>query len=251
VSESSLGDGKQARPVRDDRPRHQQVAADLRAQIMSGDLAAGAQLPSTAMLKALYDAATATIQRALDMLKAEGFLTSRVGKGVYVRAQHPFVVDAAAYIAPAPGEYRYDLLSVDEIQPPADVARGLGLERSATAIRRSRLLLHNDIPVELSDSYYPADIAAGTALARPTKIRGGAPKLLTELGYRPDRFVDRISTRAPSTVEVETLALPSGTAVLRQLRVIYDEQRRPIEASVLIKGGHLYELSYQQDIETP
>jgi GntR family transcriptional regulator len=123
---------------------------------------------------------------------AEGFLTGQVGKGVYVRAQHPFVVGVVAYIAPAPGEYRYDLLAVHEIQPPADVARGLGLERETTVIRRSRLLLHNDIPVVLSDSYYPTDIVAGTALAPPVKIRGGAPKLLTELGYQPNRFVNRI-----------------------------------------------------------
>jgi hypothetical protein len=33
--------------------------------------------------------------------------------------------------------------------------------------------------------------------------------------------------------------------------VICDDDRRPIEASVLIKGGHLYELSCQQDIPTP
>ncbi|HEV7975391.1 hypothetical protein [Amycolatopsis sp.] len=89
---------------------------------------------------------------------------------MYVRAQHPFVVGVVAYIAPAPGEYRYDLLAVDEIQPPADSARGLGLERETTVIR---------------------------------------------------------------------------------LRVIYDNDRRPIEASVLIKGGYLYELSCQQDIPTP
>ncbi|MGH3809216.1 MAG: GntR family transcriptional regulator [Pseudonocardiaceae bacterium] len=47
--------------TRDGRPRHQQIAAELRAQIMSGELAPGAQLPSTQHLVRQYAAANATI----------------------------------------------------------------------------------------------------------------------------------------------------------------------------------------------
>ena len=43
----------------------------------------------------------------------------------------------------------------------------------------------------------------------------------------------------------ETLALPAGT-----LRVVYSDDERPVEASVLIKGAHLYELLYHQTVET-
>lgn len=85
----------------DGRPRHQQVAAHLRSLIMSGDLAAGSQLPSTHQLVERYGAANATIQRALSALEDEGFLHSRVGKGVYVRDRQPLTVDAQPYLAPA------------------------------------------------------------------------------------------------------------------------------------------------------
>ncbi|EHK88712.1 GntR family transcriptional regulator [Saccharomonospora azurea SZMC 14600] len=37
--------------------------------------------------------------------------------------------------------------------------------------------------------------------------------------------------------------------MIRQLRVIYSDNERPVEASVLIKGGHLYELLYRQTVE--
>ncbi|KAA9163215.1 GntR family transcriptional regulator [Amycolatopsis acidicola] len=234
--------------ARDDRPRHQQIAAELRARIMSGDLPAGTQLPSTARLVAEYDAANATIQRALTMLKNEGFLDSHVGKGVYVRARQPFVIDAAAYIPPSPGAFQYRLLDVIDAVPPADVAHELRLDPGAPAILRRRLLLHQDQPVELSASYYPADIAAGTPLARSGKIRGGAPQVLADLGYPQRSFVDRNSTRPPTTEEIETLDLPGDTPIIRQLRIIYSDNDRPVEASVLIKGGHLYELLYRQDI---
>ncbi|EHR60602.1 GntR family transcriptional regulator [Saccharomonospora cyanea] len=235
--------------ARDTRPRHQQIAAELRDLIMRGELSAGTQLPSTAELVARYGAANATIQQALKALKDEGFLDSRVGKGVYVRDRQPFVIDAAAYITPTPGRFRYQLLSVDTVTPPADIADGLQLEPGSTAIVRTRILFHDEQPVELSASYYPAGIAAGSSLAKAAKITGGAPRVLADLGFPQRNFVDRISVRAPTVDELETLELPAGTPVIRQLRVVYSDNERPVEASVLIKGGHLYELLYRQTVE--
>jgi GntR family transcriptional regulator len=234
----------------DSRPRHQQIAAELRDLIMRGDLAPGTQLPSTAQLVERYQAANATIQHALKALKDEGLLDSRVGKGVYVRDRQPFVIDAAAYIAPEPGRFRYQLLAVNNIAPPADIVDGLRLAPGATAIARTRILFHDEQPVELSASYYPADIAAGSSLAKAAKIRGGAPQVLANLGFPQRTFIDRISARPPTVEEAETLDLPDGTPVIRQLRVIYSDNERPVEASVLIKGAHLYELLYRQTAET-
>lgn len=236
--------------ARDLRPRHQQIAAELRDLIMRGDLGPGAQLPSTAQLVAKYGVANATIQHALKALKDEGFLDSRVGKGVYVRDRRPFVIDAAAYIAPAPDRFRYQLLTVDTVVPPADIIDGLRLEADTRAIVRTRILLHDEQPVELSASYYPADIAAGSSLAKPVKIRGGAPQVLADLGFPQCAFTDRISARPPTVEEAETLDLPDGIPVIRQLRVIYSDHERPVEASVLIKGAHLYELLYRQAVES-
>lgn len=236
--------------ARDIRPRHQQIAAELRDLIMRGELRPGTQLPSTAQLVTQYEAANATIQHALGTLKAEGLLVSRVGKGVYVRDRQPFVIDAAAYITPEPARFRYQLLTVDTVAPPADIADGLQLTHGVTAIVRTRILFHDDQPVELSASYYPAEIAAGSSLAKVAKIRGGAPQVLSNLGFPQRRFVDRISARPPTVEEAEMLDLPDGTPVIRQLRVIYSDNERPVEASVLIKGAHLYELLYRQTAKT-
>jgi GntR family transcriptional regulator len=83
------------------------------------------------------------------------------------------------------------LLTVDTVVPPADVVDGLRLEPGATAIVRTRILFHDDQPVELSASYYPTEIAAGSGLAKPGKIRGGAPRALADLGFPQRSFVDR------------------------------------------------------------
>lgn len=232
----------------DDRPRHVQIAACLRARILSGDLPPGTQLPSTPKLMGQFDAASATVQRAISMLKAEGFATSRAGAGVYVRSRQPFIVDVGNYFAPSPGGYNYELLEVGEIRPPADVAQAFGLAEDDTAVLRKRVMRYDGDPVELSWSYYPADLARGTDLAEAGKVRGGAPRVLADLGYPQRYFDDEVSVRAPETDEVVLLDLPSDVPVMRQLRVIYSDNDRAVEVSVLVKGGHLYALRYRQQI---
>lgn len=145
----------------DRRPRHEQIAAELRDQILSGDLAPGSQIPSTAQLVAGFDAANATIQRALRNLRDEGFLDSRVGKGVYVRSARPFVVDVAAYLPPGSG-FRYELLDVGEVAPTDGCRHRVRSARKRPCRARRRLLWYDGATIELSASYYAADLVAGT-----------------------------------------------------------------------------------------
>ncbi|MEO3775677.1 GntR family transcriptional regulator [Micromonospora sp. B11E3] len=233
----------------DGRPRHEQIAADIRARIMAGDLPPGSQLPSIPTLVTQYAAATATVQRALATLKAEGAVYSEVGRGVYVRDRKPLVVEAVAYLPPTPGRYAYQLLDVAEVVPPAEVALGLGLADGESAVLRHRLLLFDGEPVELSWSYYPSAIARGTELAERKKIGGGAGRVLAELGHPQRELLDRVSARMPTTDEIEALGLPPYVPVMRQVRVIRSSDGRPVEVSILVKGSHLHELRYHQPIQ--
>ncbi|MFC3983430.1 GntR family transcriptional regulator [Streptosporangium jomthongense] len=227
----------------DNRPQVEKVAASLRAEIMAGLLPARHQLTSIPRLAVEFGVSTATIQSAFKILKEEGLLDSRAGAGVYVREGNPFAVRAAAYFIPTDRGVTYKILDVSEGPAPADIAVALGEER---AVLRHRLMLRAETPVELSRSYYPASWAAGTALAGRGKIRGGAPAVLAELGYPEREWSDRISCRPPTAEEAETLEIPQGVPILRQFRTVYSDSRRPVEVSVLIKPGHLYELEYQQ-----
>jgi GntR family transcriptional regulator len=229
----------------DDRPRHEQIAAKLREQILSGEFPPGQALPSTPSLVAQYGAANPTIQKAIRSLKEEGFLYSQPGKGVYVRNRQPFLVKVSAFFAPSPGGYSYKILEVKEVHPPREVAEAMGLSPEGTAALRRRITRHRDEPVELVLSYYPMDIAAGTPLAAEGRIQGGAPQALADLGYPQRYFTDRVSVRMPTTEEVELLDLPN-VPVIRQFRIIYSDNDRPVEVSVMVKGGHLYELLYEQ-----
>ncbi|MEU8380648.1 GntR family transcriptional regulator [Streptosporangium sp. NPDC048865] len=230
----------------DTRPQSEKIAATIRAQIMAGLLQPGSRLPSIPRLAVEQGVSTNTIQNAWQILKNEGYLESETGKGVFVRNRHPFIVDAAAYFEPASRGVTYRLLDVvPEIEPPADVAKALGEKQ---AVLRHRMTLRDNEPLELSWSYYPLSVAAGTALTGRGRIRGGAPAVLAEAGYPEREFVDQVSSRLPTTEEAELLELPPGLTVLRQLRVVYSDNARPVEVSVLVKGGHMYELRYRQTI---
>lgn len=230
---------------RDERPASRRIAADLRARIMSGELAPGEQLPSTHQLMGQHAVPSGTVQNAVKILKSEGFVRGETGRGIYVRDRQPVPVQVAAYFEPGTSNrYSYRVLQVAEVRPPAAVAAALNIDADLTAVLRHRVMLEGGDPVELSWSYYPAEIAAGTALARRAKIPGGAPRALAELGYPQRRCTDWVSARPPTAEELEGLNLPGEVAVLRQFRVVYSDADRPVEASVLIKGSHRIELVY-------
>ncbi|MFD0691715.1 GntR family transcriptional regulator [Actinomadura fibrosa] len=243
----------------DTRPLHQRIAADLRDEIMSGDLAAGTALPSTAKLTERFGASNATVQKALRILKDEGLVVGRAGASVRVREHRQRTMYPSEYMQPAePGHpYRWiahaaergltagsRLLDVREEAPPADVANALGLAPGETAILRSQILTLDDEPAELVASYYPLDIAHGTPLAECVRIRGGTPTLLAEMGFAPRSAVDLVSARVPTQEQYEALRLPSDLPVLRVFRVVRTNDDRPIEVTVIAKAGHLYEQQY-------
>ncbi|MDT9688812.1 GntR family transcriptional regulator [Streptomyces sp. P9(2023)] len=244
----------------DHRSLHGRIAADLRDEIMSGDLAPGARLPSTVQLKARFDASNATIQKALQLLKGEGLVVGRAGAAVTVREHRQRTMRPASYMAPAESgapyrwlteaarqgaEARSTLLEVAEAAPPADVSAALNLAEGETALLRSQVLSLDGEPAELVKSYYPLDICRGTAMAEKRKIRGGTPTLLADLGFPPRVSVDRVSARVPTQEQYRLLQLPSDLPVLRTLRVVYSDNDRPIEATVMVKAGHLYEVQYE------
>ncbi|MFD8632961.1 GntR family transcriptional regulator [Streptomyces sp. NPDC059533] len=246
--------------VLDPRTLHVRIAADLRDEIMSGDLAPAAKLPSTAQLKARFDASNATIQKAVQLLKDEGLVVGRAGAAVTVRENRQRTVRPAASLASAtdgaaypwlseaakrPSAARSRLLAVEEDRVAGDVAAALGLPEGSTTVCRHQLISIDDEPAELVSSYYPPCIARGTALAEPRRIRGGTPTLLAELGFPPRRSVDRVSARIATQKQYTALRLPGDLPVLRTLRTVYGEDDRPIEVTVMVKAGHLYELQYE------
>jgi 5'-deoxynucleotidase YfbR-like HD superfamily hydrolase len=83
-------------PVDPEDPRRPnvQIAASIRAAILTGELAPGSQLPSGNELAKFFGASRVTVLAAIRTLRDEGFVRSRAGSGVYVRDQATLPVPA-------------------------------------------------------------------------------------------------------------------------------------------------------------
>ncbi|MFB4275690.1 UTRA domain-containing protein [Nonomuraea sp. MTCD27] len=134
---------------------------------------------------------------------------------------------------------------VAEITPPADVANDLHVNPGETVIVRRRLVLLDGEPIELADSYFPAFIARGTALADQGKIRGGAVTLLAELGYTTASMLERISARPSTADERDLLNLNVTDWVLILRRVTRTADGTPFECSVMTMVADGRELQYE------
>ena len=67
-----------------DKPIYEQITSQVKAQILSGTLAAGAKLPSIRALASDLGVSVITTKRAYDELEKEGFLYAVPAKGFFV-----------------------------------------------------------------------------------------------------------------------------------------------------------------------
>jgi GntR family transcriptional regulator len=240
--------------------QHELLASYLREGILIGEYPPGSKLPSTRVMKGRFDAAPQTIKNANDLLAKEGLAFSQRGSGVHVRPNRARTMRPAAYKDPAaPGEsYRWlseaerqglqassELISVGEAVPPADARALLGLGEEDVAVERVQVLSLNGEPAELVKTYYPVELARGTALAEPRKLKGGSPRVLADLGYPTVRCVDKVSAWMPTPEQFFALKMPTREPVLRTLRATYSTDDRLVEVTVMAKAGYQYELQYE------
>jgi DNA-binding GntR family transcriptional regulator len=113
------------------------------------------------------------------------------------------------------------------------VAEGLGLSSTDRVVVRSRVMLLDDHPVELTDSFYPATLVAGTALADPRKIPGGAPTVLADLGHHPADVLEELTVRPATEQEAGALGLEPGSLVIVLFRIVLGEDGVPFEVSLM------------------
>ncbi|MFF5638243.1 GntR family transcriptional regulator [Streptomyces sp. NPDC012825] len=254
------------REYTDARDPYQKIASDIRRGILRGDLEPGAKLPAVVKLMEQYgNPSNVTVQKALQLLKDEGIIEGRPGKGVYVRQHGQQAIEPLAYMAPANAGEPYKwmteaskrgqvggarLLDVAVVTPPAEVAAALELEGMEQVLLRKLLLTLDGEPTELTRSYYPLSLCEGTPMMENRRIKGGTPALLSSMGFPPRESVDDVSAEIPTEEEAVALELPKGMPVLVSFRVVYSDDRRPIEATLMTKAAHRYRLRYRMRVDT-
>ena len=68
------------------KPIYEQITSQIKAKIMSGELAAGQPIPSMRALAKAIHVSVITVQKAYEDLQRVGFIETTVGRGSFVSA---------------------------------------------------------------------------------------------------------------------------------------------------------------------
>ena len=236
----------------DPRPPYRQIADQLRADIYGQALAPGDQLPSERELVERYGTAHQTVRQAISLLKAEGLVIGRPGRGVFVRerpllhrldANRRFITQARSQGLSAEAR----LLEVRFTPAPPPVAALLDLPEDAQVLVRRYLMLVGGEPVQLADSYFPAELAEGSIIGHQDNITPGRidADLKERFGLEPARLLDELTVRMPTAKEIRSLRLPPGTPVASLLRTYRDPTGKPFEVAHFVLAGDKHILIYE------
>lgn len=248
-------------------PRHVVLANALRDSINQGEFAPGERLPAERDLAERFNASRTTVRLALSALKSQGLLGSGQGLGTYVRQRQPIRVLAMhqdrrarraehgaatfnAEIAQQGSVGRQEILSVGPEPAPAEVAGRLAVEEGSTVLARRRVMLVNEEPYQLGDSYYRYDLVKETAIAEPTPVEEGVLAVLERVHGKPvSHYTDELTFRMPTPEEVRLLRLEPGVCVVRVVRTAYDDEGQPLEVFDQLLAGDKHVLIYDVPAE--
>lgn len=101
------------------KPIYEQIASQIKAMIMSGELRTGDPIPSMRALAKSIHVSVITVQKAYEDLQRDGFIETTVGRGSFVSAQNKDFYQE---------EQRRQ--AEERLQQAADIARASGIPLS-------------------------------------------------------------------------------------------------------------------------
>lgn len=251
-----MSSGLNAVPT-DARTLQVRVADEIRIQIQQGVLVPGDQLPTLDQLCDRHQVSMAVARAALDLLRQQGLVVTRQGRGSFVREQPTAVryrVSRYARQAWRSGESPWTVEAARQghtathldrewarIPAPRAVAACLAIAVGQDVwVHRSTVLLDGQ-PAQLVDVYH-RPTAAGAA---PERGRTDTLAALEDTGHHPDSFDEQVVARMPTSPESALLHIPAGTPVIEMTTTVYDVAERPLAVTVAVLTGHRAHLAYR------
>ena len=237
-------------------PMYRQIAENLRAQIESGQLRPGEQLPTEIELREHHDASRNTVRDAIKWLTNLGLVETKPGQGTFVVQEiNPFVTtltgdpltglgsdEGARLLSEVTRKRRTGTTSpvqVDIQEAPDEISDALRIKPSAEIISRHERRFIDGTPWSLQTSYYPMAFADRGAerLRSARNIGEGTVQYLYEtLGIHQVGYRDRITMRAPNATEADFFKLPpDGRVPMYEItRTAFDGNGQPMRLTVTV-----------------
>lgn len=215
-----------------------QIAASLEAEIAGGGRAAGARLPTEAVLTARFGVNRHTVRRALEDLEARGLIRVEQGRGAFVAED---VLDYrlgprtrfSELIRRQNREPAGRILRIAEMPAETLLAEALGIRRGRTVLRVERLGLADGRPVVFGHHHFPLPrfASAAEALEQSASITA-ALAACGVADYR--RRSSRITARLPTPEEADLLQQSRSRPVLVAESLNVDAEGLPVDWTLAV-----------------
>ncbi|WP_354642911.1 GntR family transcriptional regulator [Kitasatospora camelliae] len=247
-----------------EQPPHLRVADALRQRIASQEWSPGDRLPSRSELGQQYGVGDNVVRRAQELLISQGFLEGRAGSGTYVaeprervrlvrsrareeRGGSPFQADMAGIGKRGTWESRSDA----KVSAPAEIAARLGIAEGDPCVRTVYEFLADKKPVQLSTSWEPRSITAGTIVVLPEggpHASTGVVHRMAQIGITVSHAVEEPAPRHATDEEAALLGVQRGALVTHIRRTYFSDDGRAVETADVVIPVALCELVYEVPI---
>ncbi len=225
-------------------PLYFQLAQAIESAIAGGSLPAGSKLDNELLLAQRYGLSRPTVRRAVQELVDKGLLVRKRGVGTQVIQPHvrrsvelTSLYDDLARGGEAPST---EVLSLERVPAPADVAEELDLAVGDEVVALRRLRRTRGEPLALMTNYLPGRFEP--TLAELTER--GLYQYLRGQGVHLRVAHQRIGARLARAEEARLLEEAPRSALLTMERTAFDDKGAPVEY-----GRHVYRAS-RYDFET-
>jgi GntR family transcriptional regulator len=211
---------------------HRQLFVILRDQILRGVYGPGSAIPNEEELCAEFGVSRITVRRAVTDLETSGLLVKRHGRGTFVSAHLPPPRPSATLglldsLSRSASETEVEVLSVEAVEPPVDIARQLDLVPGVAAVHAVRLRRRAGSPVMVTEAWVPESV--GRSVTRRELQKRALYEILIAQGVRFGRVVQEITAVAATPFYAEQLGAELASPLIKVTRLLYDTRRRPVQ----------------------
>lgn len=241
-----------------EQPAYLRVAADLRKQILEGDLLPGARLPSQKQIREVYEVSDTVALEARKVLIVEGYVEGRSGSGTYVRERgQPRRLARSGYrpldrASPFRQEQADDLCKgtwdscSGVTEADSGVAERLRIDEGDRVMRTHYVFRTDNEPSMLSTSWEPLAVTGRTPVMLPEEgpVGGkGVVERMAAIDVVVDNVTEDLTARPCRAEEAAELGGVAGHVVLVINRT-YFASDRPVETADIVVPADRYRVSY-------